>query len=186
MKSLFVMGLAALMAAMPQATTTPAPEPEPSDRERVLAVASGEVGVREKTGRNDGEVDKYLRAVDLGGSRAPYCAAFVYWIGEEALGSENPYPKSAWSPDFVRGGQRVTADTRPRGGEAFGIWFKNKGRIAHTGIVERRSGDYLITIEGNTSSAASVGSAADREGHGVYRKRRHWRTVYSTRDWIGG
>lgn len=182
MKALILCVSAVAMAAVPR--LAPKPEPEKSPREKVLAVAAAEVGVREKTGRNDGEVDKYLDAVGLGGSRAPYCAAFVYWCGREALGADNPYPRSAWSSDFVRGGRRVTSETRPRGGEAFGIWFSSKGRIAHTGLVERRDGSYLITIEGNTSSTAAVGSAADREGQGVYRKRRHWRTVHSTRDWL--
>ena len=69
---------------------------------------------------------------------------------------------------------------------AFGIWFASKGRIAHTGLLERRDGDWLITIEANTSPTAAVGSAADRDGQGVYRKRRHWRTVHSTRDWLAG
>ncbi len=157
-----------------------------SDREKVLRVADAEVGVREKTGRNDGEVDKYLRAVDLGGSRAPYCAAFVYWVGEEALADANPYPKTAWSPSMVVRGPKVTSDFRPKGGETFGIYFRSKKRVAHTGLIEERQGASLITVEGNTSASASVGSAADREGHGVYRKRRHLRTVYNYRDWLAG
>lgn len=177
--------LAALLIAAGVRTSVPIPEPTPpTDRERVLAVAASEVGVKEKTGRNDGEVDKYLVSVGLGGSRAPYCAAFVYWVGKEALGDRNPYPRSAWSPSFLSGGKRVTSDYHPQGGEAFGIWFASKKRIAHTGLIESREGNYLITIEGNTSSNAAVGSAADREGHGVYRKRRHLRTVHSAHDWL--
>ena len=169
----------------PVPVTTPEPEPpELTPREKILKVASGEVGVKEKTGRNDGEVDKYNAAVGLGGTGAPYCASFVYWVGKEALGSDNPYPKTAWSPSMVSRGTRVKENTQPRGAETFGIYFKRKKRIAHTGIVEERKGSYFITIEGNTSSNAAVGSAADREGHGVYRKRRHWRTVHSTRDWL--
>lgn len=166
----------------------PAPPPPVervlTPREKVLKVASAEVGVREKTGRNDGEVDKYLRAVGLGGSRAPYCAAFVHWVGMQALGDANPYPRTAWSPSMVAGGRRVTGDFRPLGGEAFGIWFSSKNRVAHTGIVEKREGASLVTIEGNTSGDAAAGSAADREGGGVYRKRRHLRTIYNARDWL--
>lgn len=178
------MKLAAAFLIVLSAIRPPVPAPEPTERERVLAVAAKEVGVKEATGRNDGEVDKYLRSVGLGGSRAPYCAAFVYWVGQEALGADNPYPRSAWSPEFVRKGVRVTSDTQILGGEAFGIWFRSKGRIAHTGLVEKRDGSNFVTIEGNTSSNAAVGSAADREGQGVYRKRRHWRTIHSTRDWL--
>lgn len=188
MKSLIISLFAVLaMAAPPAALTKPEkPQAPPvlTPRQKVLRVAGGEVGVQEKTGRNDGEVDKYLAAVGLGGSRAPYCAAFNFWVGKQALGSANPYPKSAWSPDHVVRGMRVTAATQVKGGEAFGIWFASKGRIAHTGLLERRDGDWLITIEANTSPTAAVGSAADRDGQGVYRKRRHWRTVHSTRDWL--
>lgn len=179
MKPLFAVLLAvATVPAIPKAA------PAPTPREVVIAVAALEVGVQEKTGKNDGEVDKYLAAVGLGGTRNPYCAAFNYWVGKKALGALNPYPKSAWSPDHLKGGVRVTASTVVRGGEAFGIWFPAKGRIAHTGLLERRDGANLITIEANTSANAASGSAADRDGQGVYRKRRHWRTVHSTRDWL--
>lgn len=161
------------------------PAPEPTSREKVLAVASTQVGIVEATGKNDGPVEKYIASVGLNPKAGyPYCAAFNFWVGREALGSANPYPKSAWSPDHVKGGSRVTSSTTIKGGEAFGIWFRSKGRIAHTGLLERRDGSNLITIEANTSAAAAVGSAADRDGQGVYRKRRHWRTVHSMRDWI--
>lgn len=168
--------------ALPQAT--PKPKPAPTPRELVIAKAASQVGVTEKTGRNDGEVDKYLAAVGLGGTRNPYCAAFNYWVGSEALGPLNPYPRSAWSPDHLMGGRRVTATNEIKAGETFGIYFPAKKRIAHTGLVERRDGANLVTIEANTSGNAASGSAADRDGQGVFRKRRPWRTVHSTRDWL--
>ncbi len=173
------------MAAMPVLPDAPAkPKLPPTPRELVISKAASQVGVIEKTGRNDGEVDKYLAAVGLGGTRNPYCAAFNYWVGRESLGSANPYPRSAWSPDHLKGGRRVTATNEIKAGETFGIYFPSKGRIAHTGLVERREGGNLVTIEANTSGNAASGSAADRDGQGVFRKRRPWRTVHSTRDWI--
>lgn len=176
---------AGLMASMPGREDVAPRRVQPkTDREKVIDVASGEVGVTEKTGRNDGEVDKYLKSVGLGGTRAPYCAAFNYWVGMTALGARNPYPRSAWSPDHVRGGERVNEHTSVKGGETFGIWFSSKGRIAHTGLVQERRGAFFVTIEGNTSGDAAAGSAADREGQGVYRKLRHWRTVRTVRDWL--
>ncbi len=182
MKHLLLLILA--MASFPAMPAAPAPAKTP--REKVLAVASSQIGVTEKTGRNDGEqVEAYLTSVGLAAkSRAPYCACFVFWSGREALGPANPYPKSAWSPDMLAAGIRVTATTPIHGGETFGIYFPNKGRIAHTGLVERRDGANLITIEANTNANAAVGSASDRDGQGVYRKRRPWRTVHSTRDWL--
>jgi hypothetical protein len=174
----------ALLLAFASLPAIPKPDAPRTDRERVLAVAASQIGVAEKTGKNDGEVDKYLAAVGLGGTRNPYCAAYNYWVGKEALGSRNPYPRSAWSPDHLKGGNRVTATSPILGGEAFGIYFPAKGRIAHTGLVSRRDGANIITIEANTSGAAASGTAADRDGQGVFSKRRHWRTVHSTKDWI--
>jgi hypothetical protein len=167
------------------AMVTPAVPIEPTDREKVIAAAESQVGVREATGKNDGEVDKYLKAVSLGGSRAPYCAAFNTWVGDEALGrSSNPYPRSAWSPDHVKGGVRFTKDTNINGGEAFGIWFKDKGRVAHTGLCVKKISSGVVTIEANTSASAAFGSAQDREGHGVYRKLRPITAIHSIRDWL--
>jgi hypothetical protein len=176
--------LALLLLAMATLPAIKKPAPAPTDRERVIATATSQVGITEATGKNDGEPDKYLTSVGMAGSRAPYCAAFIYWVGREALGATNPYPKSAWSPDHLRGGSRVTADTVVHGGEAFGIYFASKKRIAHTGLVERKDGVNFITLEANTSPEAASGSAADRDGGGVWRKRRHWRTVHSTKDWL--
>jgi len=163
---------------------SPTPEPVKTDREKILAVASSQVGIVEKTGKNDGPVEKYIASVGLDPKAGyPYCAAFNYWVGKKALGT-SPYPRSAWSPDHVKGGERVTSTTRIEGGEAFGIFFRSKGRIAHTGLVESFDGKNFITIEANTNANAAVGSAGDREGQGVYRKRRPWRTIHNVRDWV--
>jgi hypothetical protein len=169
------------MATVP---AIPKPEPVLTDRQKVIAVAMTQIGVTEATGKNDGEVDKYLAAVGLAGTRNPYCACFNYWVGREALGSRNPYPRSAWSPDHLKGGSRVNEHSPILGGEAFGIYFPAKGRIAHTGLAARRDGSNIVTVEANTSGNAASGSAADRDGQGVFSKRRHWRTVHSTTDWL--
>ena len=45
----------------------------------------------------------------------------------------------------------------------------------------------FLAADHNTSAAAAIGSAEDREagkGGGVYRKLRHWKTVYKIKDWI--
>jgi hypothetical protein len=63
-------------------------------------------------------------------------------------------------------------------GDVFGLWFANKNRIAHVGFIDSRQGDYYITVEGNTNEAGS------REGDGVYKKRRHVKTIYAISRWI--
>jgi hypothetical protein len=81
-------------------------------------------------------------------------------------------PRSAWSPDWLRNpdwksGRPQRADANIQSAVVFGIFFPSKGRIAHTGLVERRAGsESIITIEGNTNGGGS------RDGDGVYRRRR--------------
>ena len=185
------------MARAPQASQTAKTEAAPvapvtsqtnnisPDRANVLRVASGEVGVREATGNNDGaRVEAYLKAAGATVGD-PYCAAFVAWCGKQALGKNSPYPLSAWSPDQVAGGNGKIKQARPA--DTFGIYFPDKGRIAHTGFVERVEGNFLVTIEANTTNAAAIGSAADREagaGGGVYRKRRPVATIRTVKSWL--
>jgi len=154
-----------------------------SDRERVLAVAAAEIGTTEKTGRNEGEVEKYLRSVGLK-KGDPYCAAFVHWCGQQALGSRNPFPRSGWSPDMVTRPDYIRGKGRqPEAGDTFGIYFTSKGRVAHTGFVAGRKGNSIITIEANTSPQAATGEA-DRNGDGVWRKIRPLSTIHSTKRWL--
>jgi hypothetical protein len=172
-------------AAVPLASgSTPAATPPPplTARAALVATALREVGTQERTGHNDGPVDKYLQSVGLGGTRSPYCAAFVYWTGQAALGPRNPFPRSAWSPDFVGSGA-TSQITTARPGDTFGIYFASKGRVAHTGLVRGWQGRYLWTVEANTSPAAATGDA-DRDGDGVWSKLRDPRTVSKIKSWL--
>lgn len=143
------------------------------EEKRLLVVeqARKSLGIREQSGRNDGPVvDEILASVNLEGSKAPWCAAFIVWVGDKAFGATllNPYPRSAWSPTFLT---KPTWDRQRKGtplkpADVFGIWFNSMGRVAHVGLVEKSEGDWLVTIEGNTNGGGS------RDGDGVYRRRR--------------
>ncbi len=196
MKSLIFAAIAAVLGMATPRPVAPAAAPPASGgppavvlpkpttaRASLVAVALKEVGTVERTGRNDGPVDKYLQAVGLGGTRNPYCAAFVYWAGKAALGSRNPFPRSAWSPDFASGPDASKTITTARPGDTFGIYHSNLGRIGHTGLVRGWQGRYLWTIEANTSPAAATGEA-DRNGDGVWSKLRDPRTVYKIKSWL--
>lgn len=161
-----------------------APDPEGS-RHAVLEVARKEIGIRERSGKNDGEVEKYIRSVGLNPKAGhPYCAAFVYWCGNKA-GLPGTFPRSAWSPDFVeKPDWKQGKGSTPEPGDVFGIHYSSKGRVAHTGFIERLRGKSIVTIEANTSSNAAIGSEADREGQGVYRKVRPLITVYAVKKWF--
>ena len=112
------------------------------EAQRLLVVeqARGALGIREATGRNDGPVvDEILASVGLEGTKAPWCAAFIVWVGDKTFSKIlNPYPRSGWSPLFLA---KPTWD-RQRGGiplkpaDVFGIWFNSMGRVAHVGLVE--------------------------------------------------
>lgn len=158
---------------------------EPQGRERVLAVARGLVGTQEATGRNDGpQIEAILHAA--GANKGdPYCAAFNFWCYQQA-GFARLVPRSAWSPDWVdrptwtlRNGGRT-----PLPGDSWGIFFPRRGRVAHTGLVESWGRDVVVTIEANTSPMAEPGSGKDRDGDGIWRKRRLTRQIHSVRSWF--
>ncbi|MBC7759130.1 MAG: hypothetical protein H7069_09750 [Phormidesmis sp. FL-bin-119] len=59
----------------------------------------------------------------------------------------------------------------PGTSDVFGLYFPEKGGIAHVGFIDEWKDPWVITVEGNTNVLGS------REGDGVYRKRRLIRTV---------
>ena len=149
------------------------PQANMQSRNRIVQLARNEIGVRELTGNNDGKrVAEYLKAVGLK-QEAPWCAAFVSWVFQQAGFA---LPRTAWSPAMFNSSVNVK---QPQKAVVFGIYFPELKRVAHVGLVERIDGDWLTTIEGNTNITGS------REGDGVYRKRRHRKAIYSYADWIG-
>jgi len=167
----------------PVATPTPTPAPTPTTRERVMTEASSLVGLRETHGRNRSPIIDAMNRLTGAPFGSPWCASFNAYIYDQAAVTP-PWPRSAWSPDWVQSPTwtRGKGGKTPLPGDAFGIWFSNKGRVAHTGLIEKW-GDAVVTIEGNTGPTGSVGEA-DRNGDGSYRKRRLPRQIHSVRDWI--
>lgn len=162
---------------------------EESQRSGILAVASKYVGAQEETGHNDGELieDIIASAGFSRKSQIPYCGAFVRFVYDEAgfkrLGPQGK--DSAYSPNWV---SRPTWTMKRNGAtplpaDTFGIYFASKQRVAHTGIVEDWS-EVVLTIEANTSPQVKAGSAKDRDGDGIWRKRRSPRQIYSVRSWF--
>lgn len=138
---------------------------------QLIYIAKSQVGVREATGNNDGpQVEQYL-AYTGNKKGEPWCAAFVSWVfGQVGLRQ----PRSAWSPALFPPHHLVKA-AKPA--TVFGIYFPEKGRIAHVGLVEKQRKNWVYTIEGNTNVAGS------REGDGVYQKLRHVKTISCYADW---
>ena len=167
------------------------PASERNKRDLVQRIYTAEIGVRERTGKNDGwRVEECLRYVNLK-KGDPWCAAFVCWVFGKA-GIENP--RTGWSPGLFpksrvcwrRMGmgsvkyavQKSKPAYTPQQGDVFGIWFPDKQRIAHVGLIDRWEDTWVTTVEGNTNEAGS------REGDGVYQKRRLTRSVWKVARWI--
>lgn len=164
------------------------PAPAVGDaRALVLKAAQSAVGTVEKTGHNDGPlIESMQRLVGIRAGADPYCAAFNFWSYHTA-GQGAAVPRSGWSPDWVakptwtatRGG------TTPRPADSWGIYFAKQGRVAHTGLVKewKDAASLVITIEANTSPQAASGEA-DRNGDGIWSKRRPLRQIYAARAWL--
>lgn len=145
-----------------------------------------QVGVKEKSGKNDGvDVEMYLKAVGLGREYS-WCAAFVRWCFDQC-GVKTTI--NAWSPtaentkNIVFKGRQWQKE--PRSGDVLTLWSLKLGRINHTGFIHRlRDSKTVETVEGNTSGTSVVsGSVSDVNGDGVYRKIRPLYSIHSISRW---
>lgn len=139
------------------------------------------IGVREKTGNNDGpEVEMFLRSVGLGKGYA-WCAAFVkYCMLEAGIKAAEKINGMALSCEnkknmvFQKGKHLKDA----KAGDVFTLYYAKLGRIGHTGFYNKPVNSSIFeTVEGNTNMAGS------REGDGVYRKKRSYNATYSISRW---
>lgn len=175
-----------LSVTIVHATITPtdrqAVKHELSVQQTVVNIYTAEIGVRELTGHNDGvRVIQYLQSAHLSKGN-PWCAAFVCWTYKQSnvntiISGYSP----AWFPNSNTIYTRGSAINRiPDRADVFGIYFKNKGRIAHVGFIDKwpPNNSYCVTVEGNTNEAGS------REGDGVYKKRRLKNQIYKVSRWI--
>jgi hypothetical protein len=119
--------------------------------ELLLDVLRGQIGVRERPmGSNRGpEVDAYNAAAKAP-MGSPWCAAVRAWAN---LKVGMPVPEgAAYSPSWFPKSRRVGS---PRPGDAGGVYFPSKGRIAHLVTVEEVRRTDVVTLEGNTNAQGS-------------------------------
>jgi hypothetical protein len=156
-------------------------EPQLIDtRAEVAAIYKSQLGVKEKTGNNDGkDVEKYLKSVGLGKGYA-WCAAFVHWC---LIQCNIPNTITAWSPTahnkknivYFNGKFKKPAQQA----DVITIYYPSKGRIGHTGFFDHmQSENMTVNYEGNTNRGNS------NEGDGVYLTFRPLKTLYSITSWI--
>lgn len=105
---------------------------------------------------------------------SPYCASFVSWCLAQAQ-VRWPRVRSAWSQAFRVAGSLPPYRNAAKPGTIV-IWRRgSSGWQGHVGFLIRLQGDVLETIEANTSPSEAGSIRVQRDGDGVYRKRRSWR-----------
>ena len=139
--------------------------------QRLVEVATAEIGVREESRNGGKRVREYQAATWLRPDAWPWCAAFVAWCLLESIQGNtgwrcrdaSAYGWEAWAR---KRGFQVLPETAPMlPGDLVTFDF------SHIGIVVADHGDTIETIEGNTNADGA------REGDGVYRKMRARRLI---------
>ena len=149
-------------------------------RAAVHKTYTSQIGVRELTNHNDGKsVEMYLRYCGLLKGE-PWCASFVCWsLGQ----NEVKNPRDGFCPALFTASNTIYKRGRknneiPLQSDVFGLYFPERGRIAHVGFIETWGAKTVTTVEGNTNEAGS------RDGDGVYRKIRLTRQIYAVARYI--
>lgn len=144
-----------------------------------VELAYSQLGVHEDAGDNRGTMEKY-------GGRAgdPWCASFVSWLyGAGQSGNESPLKYTAGVSNLrdqaISAGYYSEVGTyTPVPGD---IMIQKSNGASHTGIVVGYDGEYVYTIEGNTSDA--VRERKYKVGGSEYQKISGWIRM---NEWSGG
>jgi hypothetical protein len=154
----------------------------PPKNKALIDFAQSFVGVHE-TSPNSGPFIEKFQSVMGKPHKEPWCVEFVRYCVEEIdrrFGTKTLLYKSASSQEVLNKTPQVAKITWPEPGCVV-IWtlFDQAGKptqFGHAGIIkEVLDPNWMITIEGNTSPGPGI----EREGDGVYMKRRHTK-------WIAG
>ena len=152
----------------------------------IQEIYSSQIGVRELTGKNDGKaVEMYLKSCGLGKGFS-YCSAFVKWSFDSARVKTTI---TAWSPTAENKRRIIYQNGKftgsPKSGDVVCFYYSNLGRIGHTGFFDSPLNDKIyISVEANTSGSGSVDAGVVRDGNGVFKKYRSYRSTKSISQWI--
>lgn len=157
----------ALKKATPAAPKKEEEQPKTkSELEKIIEVAKAELGYLEKKSNSSldsktanagyNNYTKYWRDVKPAWNGSAWCACFITWVFQTALGKSRAtellkhYPY-LYCPTL---GSLFTKHSNPEVGDIVIFW--RNGTFAHTGLVIAVNGDQFTTIEGNTSGASGV------------------------------
>lgn len=131
----------------------------------LLAWARDEIGTA--------DTGKYNRAYYGYDSSAAWCAAFIWWLFQQAGASQLYYGggKTAYCPillNYHRARGQAVSDYQP--GDVIFFDFNGNGIPDHVGLCESCGGNNITTIDGNTSltSQASGGQVMRRTRNKKY------------------
>ena len=133
----------------------------------LVTKARQEVGVVEvPANSNNVKYNTWFYGKNVGGSKYPWCAAFVSYLFRS---EQNLCKKTASCADMLEwfeGQNRIVKEPKP-GDIVFFHFSTNNRKANHVGIVIRIENDSIITIEGNTSVTSD-----DNGGRVMQRKRK--------------
>lgn len=150
---------------------------------KVLSIAAGEVGYSRWDDPQAGT--KYGRAFAekvgnsyYGNSGVPYCCMFVWWVLDQTGMTVPGMPTASCTAlrnACANAGMIVPKMSAKPGDIVIFDWPGSRdGANDHVGFVELNKGNYIQTIEGNTSSGAS---GSQGNGGVVARRTRDWSVV---------
>lgn len=135
-----------------------------TDAEKVIEKAVSYVGYLEQNHDNDTYFNQFYGGLVAGNWRKqPWCAMFVSTVFAEALsnseGKRALFDYFAYTPTGAAGFKRndawISREKDPKPGDV--IFFRNRERICHVGIVVKYDGNVVGTIEGNSTFQGKEG-----------------------------
>ena len=131
---------------------------------KVVEVAKKEIGTKADAGKHQ----KYGKAYGLDGDN--WCAIFCWWVFKEAGCSKAFYggEKSAYCPtllEYYKGKKQTVGLKDGKPGDLIFFKFNGSSITNHIGIIEKKTSNGYMTIEGNTgySRGYSGGAVLEQE-----------------------
>lgn len=143
-------------------------------KEKLVAIAAGEVGVKEKpAGSNRVKYNTWFYGREVSGSSYPWCCAFVCWCFAQAGLSQLIRKTGGCTTmmNWFKGKGRLVPARQAQPGDLVFYQFDKDAYADHIGIVEKVTSTGVVAIEGNTSVTSNDNGGA------VMRRSRKWSLV---------
>ncbi|MFN8738713.1 MAG: CHAP domain-containing protein [Pirellula sp.] len=134
------------------------------------------VGIREKSGNNDGPMVELLQETIGSASNEAWCLSFVQTClayVEFKTGIKSPiFASEHCLTTWEKTDKKQRVKIRPLPG-AIIIWQHGKSSNGHTGVLTEWNVSEFLAIEGNTTSGLRPDGSIERDGGGVYATKRN-------------